>query len=119
MANRGMDELVVHLEQSMDLSAMENGVKLVGLALTNRPLNMWGIRNILSSAWKVFGEVNIKWVRDNMFIIVVQDESMASKIIDQMPWAVMKKNFVVKKWNPALALEEVEMEIVPFWIQIR
>ncbi|KAM2964485.1 hypothetical protein FF2_022265 [Malus domestica] len=119
MANRGMDELVVHLEQSMDLSAMENGVKLVGMALTNKPLNIWGIRNILSSAWKGFGEVNIKWVNDNMFIITVQDESMASKIINQVSWAVMKKNFVVKKWNLALALEEIELGIVHFWIQIR
>lgn len=31
----------------------------------------------------------------------------------------MKKNFFVKKWPPELALEEVEMEIVPFCVQIK
>lgn len=69
MENSGVDELVVHLEHSMDLSAMEHEVKLVGMALTNGSLNRWGIRNILSTTWKDFGEVNIKWVRENMFII--------------------------------------------------
>ncbi|KAM1025340.1 hypothetical protein ACFX2J_038339 [Malus domestica] len=71
MENRGMEELVVHLEQAMDLSAMEHGVKLVGMVLTNRTLNKWGVRNILRSAWKEFGEVEIKWVRKNTFIISV------------------------------------------------
>ncbi|KAM2424619.1 hypothetical protein ACFX1W_022159 [Malus domestica] len=44
---------------------------------------------------------------------------MASQILEQVPWAVMKKVFSVKKWPPELALEEVEMETVPFWVQIR
>ncbi|KAM1025339.1 hypothetical protein ACFX2J_038338 [Malus domestica] len=31
----------------------------------------------------------------------------------------MKKNFSVKKWPLELALEEVEMETIPFWVQVR
>ncbi|KAM1151508.1 hypothetical protein PS2_034031 [Malus domestica] len=96
MENQGVDELVVHLDRSLDLSTMEIGVKLVGMALAQRTLNRWGIRNILNSAWKELGELGIKWVRENLFIISVQDQSMANKILAQVPWAVMKKNFVVK-----------------------
>ncbi|KAM2565706.1 hypothetical protein TB1_008299 [Malus domestica] len=59
--------LVVQLEDSLDLAAMEHGVKLVG----------------------------------------------------KVPWAVMKKNFSVKKWLPDLAVEEVQLELVLFWVQIR
>ncbi|KAM2348538.1 hypothetical protein ACFX1X_012164 [Malus domestica] len=44
---------------------------------------------------------------------------MASKILKQVPWAVMKKVLSVKKWPPELALEEVEMKTIPFWVQIR
>ncbi|KAM1882505.1 hypothetical protein ACFX13_003987 [Malus domestica] len=119
MALSGVEELVVHLDQALDLSSMEQGVKLIGKVLTSKLLNKWGVRNILRSAWKELGEVDIKWVRDNTFLILVQDESMASKILEQVPWAVMKKVFSVKKWPPELALEEVEMETVPFWVQIR
>ncbi|KAM0979773.1 hypothetical protein FF1_015580 [Malus domestica] len=119
MARQELEELVVHLEHSMDLSSMKHGIKLVGEALVDRKLNKWGIRNILYSAWKDFGEVDIKWVRDNMFVITVQDETMATRILAQVPWAVMKQNFSVKKQPPELALEEVKMAIVPFWVQIR
>ncbi|KAM0990064.1 hypothetical protein ACFX13_008738 [Malus domestica] len=119
MENRGVEELVVHLDQALDLTSMEQGVKLIGKVLTSKLVNKWGVRNILRSTWKDLGEVDIKWVRDNTFLILVQDESMASKILEQVPWAVMKKVFSVKKWPPELALEEVKMETVPFWVQIR
>ncbi|XP_070668433.1 uncharacterized protein [Malus domestica] len=117
MDNPGVEELVVHLDRSLDLSTMEIGVKLVGKALTQKSLNRWGIRNILNSAWKDLGEVGIKWVRENLFIISVPDQSMAQMILAQVPWAVMKKNFVVKAWPPDLALEEVDMKTVPFWLE--
>ncbi|KAB2625745.1 hypothetical protein D8674_017405 [Pyrus ussuriensis x Pyrus communis] len=91
------------------LSTMEQGVKLVGKVLTQKPLNKWGVRNILRAAWKELGEVEIKWVRENVFIISVKDENVASKIIEQVPWAVMKKVFSV----------ELELDAVPFWVQIR
>lgn len=39
MAHQDVDELVVHLEKSMDLLTMEHGVKWVGVALVNRNLN--------------------------------------------------------------------------------
>ncbi|KAM1007139.1 hypothetical protein ACFX14_003884 [Malus domestica] len=67
MATPGVADLVVQLEDSLDLAAMEHGVKLVG----------------------------------------------------KVPWAVMKKNFSVKKWLPDLAVEEVQLKLVPFWVQIR
>ncbi|KAM2888289.1 hypothetical protein FF1_012038 [Malus domestica] len=50
---------------------------------------------------------------------VLTNESMASKILEQVPWAVMKKVLSVKKWPPELALEEVEMKTIPFWVKIR
>ncbi|KAM1861130.1 hypothetical protein ACFX13_013224 [Malus domestica] len=78
MATPGVADLVVQLEDSLDLAALDHGVKLVG-----------------------------------------KDERMAKRILDQVPWAVMKKNFSVKKWLPDLAVEEVQLELVPFWVQIR
>ncbi|XP_048420938.1 uncharacterized protein LOC125473601 [Pyrus x bretschneideri] len=119
MATSGVDELVVQLNQTLELSTMEQGVKLVGKVLTPKPLNKWGVRNILRAAWKELGEVEIKWVRENVFIISVKDEHVASKILEQVPWAVMKKVFCVVKWPPELALEELELDAVPFWVQIR
>ncbi|KAB2623872.1 hypothetical protein D8674_037825 [Pyrus ussuriensis x Pyrus communis] len=109
MAGKAVEDLVVHLEKSMDLSNMEQGIKLVGTALVNKTLNKWG----------GIGEIEIKWVKDKTFIIIVNDESTTAKIIDQVPWAVMKQNFSVKRWPKELALEEIDMNKISFWIQIR
>ncbi|KAM1281459.1 hypothetical protein ACFX2H_021934 [Malus domestica] len=84
MENSGVDELVVHLDQALDLSSLEQGVKLIGKVLTSKLLNKWGVRNILRSAWKDLGKVDIKWARDNTIFILVQDESMASQILEQV-----------------------------------
>ena len=119
MAEGEIEELVVNLEKKMELSTLEDGVKLVGNAMAGKTLNKWGIRNILRSAWREFGEIEIKWVRDNTFIITTIDESTAQKILDQAPWAVMKQNFAVQRWPQELALEEVQMNMMSFWVQIR
>ncbi|KAM2927835.1 hypothetical protein COP2_035147 [Malus domestica] len=119
MAGEGVEDLVVHLEKSLDISNMEQGIKLVGTALVNKTLNKWGVRNILRSSWQRWGEIEIKWVKENTFVIKVNDESTAAKIINQVPWAVMKQNFSVKRWPLELALEEIDMQRISFWIQIR
>ena len=114
MAVAEVEELMVHLERNIDLSTMEQGVKLVGIVLVNKTLNKWGVRNILRSSWKKWAEVEVKWVKDNTFIITVQDESTATQILNQVSWAVMKQNFLVKRWAQELALEEINMNIVFF-----
>lgn len=102
MAREAVEDLVVQLERNMDLATMEQGV-----------------RNILRSSWKDMGDIEVKWVKDNNFIITVADENVTATILEQVPWAVMKQNFSIKRWSKEQALEEVNMEIVPFWVQIR
>ncbi|KAM1087781.1 hypothetical protein ACFX2H_013246 [Malus domestica] len=119
MAQHGVEELVVQLDKAMDLSAVVPGIRLVGSVLADKPLNRWGVRNILRAAWKSYGKIEIKWVSDNTFIITVPDENVAGQILDQVSWGVMKKNFLVNVWPAVLALKEVEIEKVPFWVQIR
>ncbi|KAM1247963.1 hypothetical protein TB2_043970 [Malus domestica] len=119
MEQQEVEDLAVQLELNMELSSMAQGVTLVGAALVNRPLNRWGVRNILRASWKDLGEIEVKWVRDNLYIISVPDESVATRIVSQVPWAVMKQNFSLCRWPVELALEEVQVELLPFWVQIR
>ncbi|KAM1122858.1 hypothetical protein FF1_004321 [Malus domestica] len=119
MEQQAVEELAVQLELNMELSSQAQGVKLIGAALVNRPLNRWGVRNILRASWKDWGAIDVKWVRDNLYVISVPDESVATRILSQAPWAVMKQNFSVCRWPVELALEEVQVELIPFWVQIR
>lgn len=119
MAQSEVEELSVQLKGALELDNMEQRVKLVGEALINHPLNKWEVRNTLRNAWKEFGELQINWVKENTFIIIARDEDIASKILNQVPWAVMKQNFSVKRWPCDLAMEEIHMHLVLFWVQMR
>ncbi|KAM1127252.1 uncharacterized protein LOC126626742 [Malus sylvestris] len=118
MAN-AVEELVVQLESGMELSNMEFGVKLIAKVLVDQELNKWGVRNILKSAWKEFGEIQINWVQDNLYVILVRDENIATRLLEQVPWGVMKQNLSVKRWTEDLAMEEIPMHMVLFWVQMK
>ncbi|CAN6572182.1 unnamed protein product [Malus baccata var. baccata] len=73
-----VDELVVHLDESLEISSMEQGVKLVGAVLSKKPLNKWGVKNKLGSRY--------------VFIIVVNVEDSANQIIIVNVISFYKKN---------------------------
>ncbi|KAM1263060.1 hypothetical protein ACFX13_028779 [Malus domestica] len=113
-----VEDLAVQLA-SGEISNMENGVKLIAKILVDQQLNKWGVKNILKSAWKEYGEIQINWVQGNLYVILVRDENIASKILEIVPWAVMKQNLFVKRWVDELAMEEIPMHLVPFWVQMK
>ncbi|KAM1028065.1 hypothetical protein FF1_040725 [Malus domestica] len=67
MAQEEVEDLVVHLEDSM-----EHGIHLIGAVLVDKTLNKQGIRNVLRSSLRELGDIQIKWVRDNTFIMTVR-----------------------------------------------
>lgn len=103
MAQSEVEDLVVHLEGSLEISSMEHGVKLIGAVLANQQLNKWGVKNILRNSWREYGEAQINWVKENTYVIIVRDEEMVERILDQAPWVVMKQNLSVKRWPNELA----------------
>ncbi|KAB2628955.1 hypothetical protein D8674_033750 [Pyrus ussuriensis x Pyrus communis] len=46
-------------------------------------------------------------------------ESEVTLIVKLVPWAVMKQNLSVKRWTENLAMEEVHMHMVHFWVQMK
>lgn len=52
-------------------------------------------------------------------MVLVRDESVANRILELVPWAVMKQNLSVKIWTENLAMEEVPMHLVLFWVQMK
>lgn len=109
-----VEELAVQLESGMELSRMECGVKLIAKVLVDQQHNKWGVKNILQSAWKEFGEIQINWVQDNLYVVLVRDEDVTTRILELVPWAVMKQNPYVKRWAEDLVMEEIPMHLVPF-----
>ncbi|KAL6294160.1 hypothetical protein ACE6H2_002302 [Prunus campanulata] len=119
MARHNTEELTIQLEESLGISSLENGPKLIGAVIANKMPNRGAIKNILKTAWQEFGEAKITWIRENLFAISVQDEDMARKILERGPWSVMRHCFSVRRWPLELAVEEIDTHLVPFWVQVR
>lgn len=119
MATSTTDDLVVQLEGSLGLSSLEQGPELVGAVIIEKMPDRGAVKNILRSTWKDFGEARITWVQENLFSITMQDEDMATKILNNGPWSVANQCFSVKRWPVDLAIKEVNVGLVPFWVQIR
>lgn len=73
MAQTEVEDLVVHLEESLELSNMEQGVKLIGAVLVDKTLNRWIVRNVLRSTWKEFGEIPITWVKKIIPLLLLSE----------------------------------------------
>lgn len=65
----------------------------------------------------VYGEAKISHIKDNLFTVVVQDEGMADQIINDGPWSVMGFCFNVQRWPSNMAIEELPLHQVAYWIQ--
>ncbi|VVA30247.1 PREDICTED: zinc finger MYM-type [Prunus dulcis] len=70
--------------------------------------NKGAIKSILTRAWREYGEAKICWVQDNIFSIIVKDELMADKLVNNGPWQVMKKCFSMRRWPSTLAIKEIQ-----------
>ncbi|CAL9010678.1 unnamed protein product, partial [Prunus brigantina] len=78
-----------------------------------------GVLILNQTAWQEFGKAKITGIRENLFAITVQDEDLSGKILELGPWFVMRQCFSVKRWPLALAVEEIDTHLVPFWVQVR
>ncbi|CAL9020471.1 unnamed protein product [Prunus brigantina] len=117
MEKSATDELVLHLEESLDFSSINNGFQLVGCIIASKIPNLGAIKNILRKAWAPFGEVKIAHVKDNIFSIVAPDEATALQIVENSPWSVMRHCFSVQPWPQDMAMEELPSHMVQYWVQ--
>lgn len=106
MEREEVDELVLHLEDSLDLTNISTGIQLIGCIIASKVPNIGSIKNILRKGWSNFGEVKISHVNENIFSIVAENEAFVGKIVEASPWSVMRHCFSVKYWPSDMAMED-------------
>ncbi|PQP97764.1 uncharacterized protein Pyn_30461 [Prunus yedoensis var. nudiflora] len=117
MADTRAEDLVIRLEESLGISNLESGPKLAGAIIADKIPNRGAIKTILQNAWAIYGEAKISHIKGNLFTVVVQDEGMADQIISDGPWSVMGFCFNAQRWPSNLAIEELPLHKVAYWIQ--
>lgn len=71
MAEAHIKDMVIRLEESLGISNIESGPKLVGAIIARKIPNRGAIKTILQNVWAMFGEKKISYINDNLFTVVV------------------------------------------------
>ena len=54
----------------------------------------------------------------NIYSISIDSLECYDRILDESPWFLIGKLFNIKKWDPKLSMEEINMSIAEFWVYV-
>jgi hypothetical protein len=91
---------------------------LIGKLLTLKPLHTQLVRATLASAWNFASPLAVETLAPNKFLFAVPLQSHVDRILRQGPWNIQGSLLFLQPCSPDLALEEVDLHLCPFWIQV-
>lgn len=106
----------ISLDQCLDEESPKSNLVLVGRILSQKILNVVGVKNVIKKAWKTDEEFSISDMGNNLFVFSFSSEVDLCRIMCEGPWSVMGKIMVLRKWDYSKALEEIDFTFSPFWV---
>jgi hypothetical protein len=91
---------------------------LIGKLLTLRSLHSQLVRDTMASSWNFASPLAVETLAPNKFLFANPLQSHVDRILQQGPWNIRGSLLLLQPWSPDLALEEVELHLCPFWIQL-
>ncbi|XVE53616.1 hypothetical protein DITRI_Ditri03aG0017000 [Diplodiscus trichospermus] len=91
------------------------GVRVIWV---DRMLNRRRVLGILKSIWLERIAPYIKEMGINKYAISFEKEEDLEKVIEEGPWLVMGHYFNLKRWKTRIEIDELDLEVGHFWIQI-
>jgi hypothetical protein len=108
----------VQLETHVGNLACREGFVFIGKPLAPKPFNTHNVRQALASSWSFAVPFTIEILASNKFLFIVQNEALFKRIIHQGPWNIQNYLLVLRPWSPSLAIDEVKLDLCPFWVQV-
>jgi hypothetical protein len=91
---------------------------LLGQLLSPKPMNSQTVRDTLQHAWKFALPLSFAVVGHHKYLFGISNQEHIQSILDQGPWNVRGSLLLLKPWSPDLALDEVNLNLCPFWVQV-
>lgn len=91
---------------------------LIGKLLTLKPLHTQLVLATLASAWNFAFPLTVETLAPNKFLFAVPLQSHVDRILQQGPWNIRGSLLFLQPCSPDLALEEFDLHLCPFWIQV-
>jgi hypothetical protein len=90
----------------------------LGQLLSPKPMNSQTVRDTLQHAWKFALPLSFAVMGHHKYLFVISNQENFQTILDQGPWNVRGSLLLLKPWSPDLALDEVNLNLCSFWVQV-
>ncbi|KAH0977194.1 hypothetical protein GBA52_026913 [Prunus armeniaca] len=114
------EQLTIHLENSLNLSDVHREVSLASFLIAEKEPLIGGVKAALRREWRHIihsDDVKIAWANPNVYVITVETENIAKKLIQRGPWHVHDDVFSLQMWPECEALDEIIPNLATFWVQ--
>ena len=75
-------------------------------------------QRLVNMLWGADGEVDIRPVGSNLFIIQLLNSATRDTVLEAGPWHIQNKPLIVRRWEPGMDSLEFNMAKLPIWIQL-
>ncbi|BFG29034.1 hypothetical protein CerSpe_153080 [Prunus speciosa] len=114
------EQFTIHLEESLNLTDVRSGTHLAGFLIAEKEPLIGGVKNALRREWRNIvhsDDVKIAWANPNVYVITVESDLVAKKLIDRGPWYFHDDVFSLQEWPMNCSLDEIIPCKAAFWIQ--
>ena len=75
-------------------------------------------QRMINVLWGKEGDVDLRPVGHNLFVVQLPNLEMRDKVLESGPWHIQNKPIIVRKWEPGMKYLEFNMTKLPIWIQM-
>lgn len=90
----------------------------IGRFLTDRPINVLAMKNIMAAVWRPVKGVWIKELGPNLFIFQFFHELDLERVINGGPWTFEQHLLIFSKLETGMNPMQMDLVEVDFWVQV-
>ncbi|OMP10336.1 Endonuclease/exonuclease/phosphatase [Corchorus olitorius] len=113
-----MEEIVLDLDVAPLVEVGNSSWSVLGKVVAEKSVNQGAIQSILRNLWPEKDLPIIGDVGTNLVNLVFTSEDLMKKALMENPCSVMGYSLNLKVWPPEKTVREVDLDSIPFWVQI-
>ncbi|XVF53137.1 hypothetical protein PTKIN_Ptkin05aG0076000 [Pterospermum kingtungense] len=86
--------------------------------LIQKPYSLEAMCTTFIKAWQISNDLNIKEVRERLFLLPFGLWIEKAKVPTRQPWVFKKSLLVMRDMDEINNIEDVDMDWYPFWVQL-
>lgn len=111
------DDVILSQDDVVESEA-ECRSSLFGKVISQKPANLFGIKNTMEKVWGNPKNFRVLAVGDGIFQFVFPSELAATRVLRGKPWFFNNHFLVLERWKPDIPPKDYCFNFTPMWIQV-